>query len=188
MKINIQIASRRLFVVAAVVSAYLSLFPSWRGPFVHWAYAIANCVLALGLLYILGSWIKEKAEFPRDKATTKNILWYVAVGAIVFASMQIFACNFPLAKAALTETNSSPQATNLLGTSIHTGWLISFHIVGADLLSGTGGSANLSIPVTGSKGSGTLYVSGEKVDKAWRVTKLSLTCSKCDKEVDLNTQ
>jgi hypothetical protein len=185
MKIDVRSALRRLFVVAAIVSAYLSLFPGWRGPFVRWVYTIANCVLAVGLMYILGDWVKEKAGFPPDKATAKNILWYVAMGTIVFASLQIYGRTFPLTKTALIEINSSPQATNLLGTSIHMRWLMSFHIFDPVLESGTGGSANLSIPVRGSKGSGTLYVSGKKVDNAWRVTKLSLMCDKCDKEVDL---
>jgi hypothetical protein len=63
-----------------------------------------------------------------------------------------------------------PRAQQLLGTPINAGLFVSGEISE----SGATGTAEISFPVSGPKGSGTVYVTAKKVEGDWIITRLVL--------------
>jgi hypothetical protein len=70
----------------------------------------------------------------------------------------------------LSEAEHSPCVTSRIGGPLTPGLLVSGDMEESNLK----GSAHLSIPVSGQKGNGTLVVSAEKQDGAWRIEELAL--------------
>jgi hypothetical protein len=64
----------------------------------------------------------------------------------------------------------SPEAAEALGTPIQAG----FFVGGSIQVTGSTGGAELSIPVSGPEGSGTLYVVGVKTLGTWKLINLEL--------------
>lgn len=84
-------------------------------------------------------------------------------------------------KHALTQVQNSPQAIAVLGEPIEPGWLL----MGSINLSGSSGSADLSIPVEGSKASGRLNVVASKSGGEWTYSALRLTSDALGQPLDL---
>jgi hypothetical protein len=74
----------------------------------------------------------------------------------------------------LAKVQESYSAQQLLGTPIEAGWFISGEISEAPPT----GSAEISFPVSGPKGSGTVSVSARKVEGEWVITRLVLVMDK----------
>jgi hypothetical protein len=85
---------------------------------------------------------------------------------------------------AVRRVRASPEAIAALGQPIDTGWLVSGSIH-AGL--GEGATGQLSIPVHGPKGSGTLYADGDRTGKTWRYRQMELVLEATGKHVDLRT-
>jgi hypothetical protein len=73
-------------------------------------------------------------------------------------------------KMALKEAQDSPCVATRLGTPLTPGWTLSGNMKeGSD-----DGSANLSIPIHGPRGKGSLELEAEKDSGIWRITSLVL--------------
>jgi hypothetical protein len=71
---------------------------------------------------------------------------------------------------ALARAQASPEVTSALGEPIEVGFWLSGNINS----SGSSGHVDLSIPISGPKQSGTIYVVGTKSAGTWRYTKMEI--------------
>jgi hypothetical protein len=92
----------------------------------------------------------------------------------LFKSSEVF-------QLAMIRIREHPAAVEILGTPIQDGLLVS----GSISQEGSSGSANLVIPVSGPKGSGTLYVTAQKWDGKWSLTALELAVGNPDRRLNL---
>ena len=75
----------------------------------------------------------------------------------------------------------SDQVSKAVGVPLFTGTFVS----GTVHESGSSGDANLAIPVAGSKGAGTIYVTGSKKGGVWIFSKLELLMDETHETIDL---
>jgi hypothetical protein len=74
---------------------------------------------------------------------------------------------------ALARVRSSTAAEAALGKPIEPGWMVSGSIHAG---MGDGATRQLSIPVHGPKGSGTLFADGDRTGKVWRYVSFRRAC------------
>jgi hypothetical protein len=84
-------------------------------------------------------------------------------------------------KQAMAKAATHPDVIAKLGTPIEPGWII----LGKISVSGPAGEANLSIPISGPTGRGTLYVVGEKQAGAWNYSVLQIEVEGEAERIDL---
>ncbi|NJN21145.1 MAG: hypothetical protein HC812_08090 [Leptolyngbya sp. RL_3_1] len=70
---------------------------------------------------------------------------------------------------ALDSVQTNEKVKALIGEPIEAGFWVSGEVE----LSGSSGAADLTLPVTGPKGAGTVYVVGRKTDGAWHYSTLT---------------
>jgi hypothetical protein len=90
-------------------------------------------------------------------------------GAAVYGAFSLLKNN-PAYRQALQTVQKDVRAQEMLGTPIEAGWLISGEISET----GSSGTADFSIPVSGPKGSGRIDVVAEKNHGEWIITLLQL--------------
>ena len=82
---------------------------------------------------------------------------------------------------ALTRARANPQVVDKIGRPIAAGWLAS----GSVNVSGSSGKADLSIPVSGPKGKGTIYVVANKSASVWTFETLQVGIDGEAERIDL---
>jgi hypothetical protein len=82
---------------------------------------------------------------------------------------------------ALARARSNQQVAEKIGRPFHPGWFVSGHIN----VSGSSGHADLSIPMVGPKGKGTLYVVSEKSAGRWKFETLQVAVEGEAERIDL---
>jgi TonB family protein len=98
------------------------------------------------------------------------ILGLVAlVAGILFVAMSAVKSS-DVYQGALKVAQAHPAATERLGEPVRDGWLVKGNVE----VDAGGGNANLEIPVSGPKGSGTLLVRAVSPDGAWMYERLDL--------------
>ena len=108
------------------------------------------------------------------------ILFVVFVGSIaliVFSAMK----STDVYKEALARAQVHPSVIEALGVPIKEGFLVS----GNTNVNGASGEANLSIPISGPKGKGTIYVAASKSLGRWNYSGLIVEIEKTRQRVDL---
>ncbi len=75
---------------------------------------------------------------------------------------------------ALAKAKASPQVQRILGQPIEAGWFFTGSIQVSSDSTGSSGSANLSIPLSGPKNRGVLYAVAKKQNGEWVFTELAL--------------
>ena len=124
---------------------------------------------------------------------SKNCLWLASLGClgslvvlgggivgIVFVAISFLRSN-AATQGALERLQAHPQAVEALGEPITMGWQLSGNIN----ISGPSGDADLSIPVSGPRGAGTLYVEAEKQAGEWEYQVLELAIDGSSERIDL---
>lgn len=91
------------------------------------------------------------------------------VGGIVFVTMSAIKSS-EVYKGALGIAQSHPAAVERLGEPIKDGWFVTGNVN----LGAAGGNANLEIPLSGPKGSGTLHVRAVSPGGSWMYERLDL--------------
>ena len=81
----------------------------------------------------------------------------------------------------VTRAKAHPAVIEALGSPITEGFLLS----GNTNVNGASGEANLSIPVSGPKGKGTIYVAATKSLGRWNYSGLVLEIAKTHQRIDL---
>ena len=123
----------------------------------------------------------------------RNWKWFVPTGCFTLLALfaafifSIFAIVFGAMKStdvykdALARARASAAVTEALGSPIKDGFLVS----GNTNVNGAGGESNLSIPISGPKGKGTLYLKAEKALGRWNYLGLEVQIEGRDERIDL---
>jgi hypothetical protein len=126
----------------------------------------------------------------------KNWVWFVPVGSIglillcVGSIFLLFLALFQGFKSsdvyqlALEKTRAHPEAVAALGEPIETG----FFVTGSIENRGKAGDAELEIPVSGPRGSGTIHAVAVKVRGRWEFRTLELILQETGERVDLTSR
>jgi hypothetical protein len=124
---------------------------------------------------------------------TRNWKWFVPVGClsmlllfvvfvgsvalIVFSAMK----STDVYKDALERAKANSAVIEALGSPITEGYLVS----GNTNVNGASGEANLSIPISGPNGKGTIYVAAIKSLGRWNYSGLVVEIAKTHRRIDL---
>jgi len=123
----------------------------------------------------------------------RNWKWFVPVGcggmvavmagfvAVIFMIIMGSIKSSDAFKMAMAAAAQDPQVQQRLGTPIEAGWFIS----GKLEVTGSTGTANLSIPIHGPLGKGKLYADGTKTAGQWRFSTLVVEVEKDGSRIDL---
>ena len=123
----------------------------------------------------------------------RNWKWFVPVGcggivavivAFVAVILMIIMGSIKTSdafKMALATAAQDLRVQEKLGSPIEAGWFISGNIE----VSGATGKANLSIPIHGPRGKGTLYADGTKAGGQWRFSTLAVEAESDGSRTDL---
>jgi hypothetical protein len=108
------------------------------------------------------------------------MLFIVFVGSIVlvvFSAMK----SSDISKDALARAKTHPAVIEALGSPVTEGFLVS----GSTNVNGASGEANHSVPLSGPKGKGTIYVAATKSLGRWNYSGLVLEIERTRQRVDL---
>lgn len=123
----------------------------------------------------------------------RNWKWFVPVGCLsIFALVTAFIGlivtflfwvmkSSDVYKLALDKVVSNPEVVEALGSPIQEG----FFVTGSIKVSGTSGNADLSIPISGPKGEGTIYLEASKSEGVWTFSKLSVVVKDSNRRINL---
>ena len=101
----------------------------------------------------------------------------VSIALIVFSAMK----STNVYKDALARVQAHPSVIEALGSPIKEGFLVS----GNTNVNGASGEANLSIPISGPNGKGTIYVAASKSLGRWNYSGLVVEIAKTHQRIDL---
>ena len=126
---------------------------------------------------------------PRPKrSTTTTVIWIVAicVGGAAALLVGVFTLlgSSDVTKSAVSRAQTNPAVIERLGQPIKQGWLVQ----GKIQVSGPSGQADISIPLSGPKAKGTLYVSATKSAGEWTYQTLQLDFDGESRRIDLLTK
>jgi Cytochrome oxidase complex assembly protein 1 len=85
-------------------------------------------------------------------------------------------------KMAVARAKADQRVTNALGTPVEDGW---FLWGSSTEVSGSSGEADLSIPISGPKGKGTIYAVATKSAGDWTFSKLNVKIESTGETIDL---
>ena len=125
---------------------------------------------------------------------SRNWKWFVPTGCcltplvlggafVAFLVLVIFGAlkQTDVYKTAVARAKSNPQVIAALGQPIEEGWFLS----GSTETSGGSGTANISIPISGPKGKGTIYAEATKSAGEWNYSKLVVKVDSTGETIDL---
>jgi Cytochrome oxidase complex assembly protein 1 len=165
------------FKVVAVLYVLAITFQRTFRPDVYEMVSVPlQVLLVLTLVFIGARWVLTKFGFSYSGSTKINrraaVKAFAAVAALIFlsAGLEYLYHNFSLTQQATGILQASRDGEGALGDPIRLGWIIT----GNTRIGRGEGTANLSIPVKGSKASGELEVKGIKKDGSWHVVDLYL--------------
>ncbi len=100
-----------------------------------------------------------------------------SIALIVFSAMK----STDVYKEASARAKANPVVISALGSPITEGFLVS----GNTNVNGASGEANLSIPISGPNGKGTIYVAANKSLGRWNYSGLIVEIAKTHQRIDL---
>ena len=103
-------------------------------------------------------------------------LVFVVMG-IVFGAMK----SSDAYKTALAKAKADPRVVDALGSPIKAGFFVS----GKTNVSGSSGQADLTVPISGPKAKGTIYLVASKFAGEWTFSKLVVEVEKTGERIDL---
>jgi hypothetical protein len=111
---------------------------------------------------------------------TMVLVFVIFIGSIlviVFSAMK----STDVYKDALARAKANPAVIEALGSPIKDGFLMS----GNTNVNGASGESNLSIPISGPKGKGTIYVAAQKSLGEWNYSGLVVEIRQTHQRIDL---
>jgi hypothetical protein len=110
-------------------------------------------------------------------AVTFVFVIFGTVFGVVFGAMK----SSDAYKSALAKTQADPRVVSALGSPITDGFFVS----GKTNVNGTSGEADMTVPISGPKGKGTLYFVASKFAGQWTFSKLMVEIGKTGERIDL---
>ena len=135
----------------------------------------------------------SNAQPPRPGWWSRNWKWFVPSGCL---GMLLLLCAFVFFiitivfgamkssdayKSALAKATADPRVVNALGSPITDGFFVS----GKTNVSGSSGEADMTIPISGPKGKGTIYFVASKFMGKWTFSKLVVEVGPTGEKIDL---
>ena len=132
-------------------------------------------------------------QLPEKNWWGRNWKWFVPVGClsiiVLFAGFVVLILTLVFGmmkssdvyKVGVAEAQAHPVVQEVLGLPIETGLFVSGNIN----TSGPSGEANLSIPISGPRGEGTIYVVAEKSAGQWEFSTLVVEVTETRQRIDL---
>jgi hypothetical protein len=133
------------------------------------------------------------AQPPRPHWWGRNWKWFVPTGclgmlllvagfvfvivSIVFGAMK----SSDAYKGALAKAKADPRVVSALGSPITDG----LFVMGKTNVSGTSGQADMTVPISGPKGKGTIYFVASKFAGKWTFSKLMVEVADTGQRIDL---
>ncbi len=114
-------------------------------------------------------------------------LVFLCISLVVGTAVAIITFTFNTIKSsdvyqqAMIEAMTNPQVLDALGEPVEAGWFIS----GSVSVSGASGDASLSVPISGPKDEGTLYVEAAKSAGSWTFDLLQVEVDGQSGKIDL---
>jgi len=130
---------------------------------------------------------------PRKGWWGRNWKWFVPSGCLTILLLAVgFACliativfgaikSSDAYKMALTKAKADPRVMSALGFPITDG----FYVLGKTNVNGTSGQADLTVPISGPNGKGTIYFVASKFAGKWTFSKLMVEIDKTGQRIDL---
>ncbi|HEX4640004.1 MAG TPA: cytochrome c oxidase assembly factor Coa1 family protein [Chthoniobacterales bacterium] len=131
---------------------------------------------------------------PRPSWWSRNWKWFVPTGCcltplviggafVAFLVLVIFGAlkQSDVYKMAVARAKADSRVIAALGTPIEEGWYLS----GNTNVNGGSGNADLSIPISGPKGKGTIYAVATKSAGEWTYSKLVVKIDSTGETIDL---
>jgi hypothetical protein len=131
---------------------------------------------------------------PRPGWWARNWKWFVPAGCcltplliggavVPFLVLVIFGAvkQSDVYKIAVTRAKADSRVIAALGSPVEEGWYLS----GNTNVSGGSGNADLSIPISGPKGKGTIYAVATKSAGEWTYSKLVVKIASTGETIDL---
>jgi hypothetical protein len=130
---------------------------------------------------------------PKGNWWTRNWKWFVPTGCLtIFVLFAIFIASIVLIvfgalkstdvyKEAVAKAKANPAVVEALGSPIKEGMFVS----GSSNVNGATGESNLSIPISGPKGKGTIYLSAKKSLGRWNYDDLVVEIKNTGERIDL---
>jgi hypothetical protein len=130
---------------------------------------------------------------PKGNWWKRNWKWFVPLGCLSMVVLFLaFVCSIALIvfsamkstdvyKEALARAKANSAVIEALGEPIKEGFLVS----GNTNVNGASGEANLSIPISGAKGKGTIYVAANKSLGRWNYSGLVVEIARTHQRIDL---
>ena len=123
----------------------------------------------------------------------RNWKWFVPTGCLAILLLGVAFIAFIIAivfgalkatdvyQTALTKAKRDPEVVNALGSPIEAGFFVS----GNTNVSGSSGSADMTIPISGTKGKGAIHFVASKFAGKWSFSKLVVDVEKTGQTIDL---
>ncbi len=124
---------------------------------------------------------------------SRNWKWFVPSGCLTLLLLVVgFACliativfgaikSSDAYKMALTKAKADPRVVSALGSPITDGYFV----MGKTNVNGTSGNADLTVPISGPKGKGTIYFVATKFAGQWTFSKLMVEIAATGQRIDL---
>jgi hypothetical protein len=131
--------------------------------------------------------VAEKEWYERNKKWAVPLSFLVAIVAIVGFFGGIFLFVFGVFKnsdvyvKSLTKAQASPAVIQTLGEPVEEGFLL----FGSIHVNGPSGEADLAIPISGPKGTGTIYAVATKSAGIWHFEVLKVGIKGSEERIDL---
>ncbi len=117
---------------------------------------------------------------PLGGCLTIIVLFVIFLGSVIFGVSEIMTESVPY-KDAIEKANEDDYVLEILGAPIETNGIMG----GSISYENNNGSADISIPIKGSKAEAQLYVTGTKQNGVWEYTEMYIIIDETDEQIDL---
>ena len=133
---------------------------------------------------------------PRPSWWSRNWKWFVPMGCLTFVGvfvavvailvLVVFGAmkSTDVYKEAVSRAHANPEVTAALGTPLKEGMFLS----GTTNVNNASGDADIAIPISGPKGSGTIYAVAEKTAGQWTYSRLEVEIKGSPQRINLREE
>jgi len=123
------------------------------------------------------SWLGRNWKWLLAAVFVCGLVFVVGIGALLMGTMR----SSDVAKEAFARAQSNTLVAQRLGTPISEGWFVG----GSINVTPASGDADLSVPISGPKGTGTVYVTAQKTAGTWAYSVMQAAIEGSSEKIDL---